>query len=54
MTESPPSLGLEFGMGAEVPHGEVTVRAVQGGLRVPNSDTVPAGAAITVSARRPV
>ena len=54
MTESPPSLGLEFGMGADVPHGEVTVRVVQGGLRVPNSDTPIACAAITVSARCPV
>src|SRR5919199_6679534 len=34
---------------AELPHGEVTVRAVAGGLRVPNSDTLIACAAITVS-----
>ena len=33
----------------ELPHGEVTVRAVSGGLRVPNSDTLIACAAITVS-----
>jgi uncharacterized protein (TIGR02058 family) len=33
----------------ELPHGEVTVRAVIGGLRVPNSDTLIACAAITVS-----
>ena len=38
---------------AELPHGEVTVRAVQGGLRVPNSDTLMACAAVTVSARYP-
>ena len=34
----------------ELPHGEVTVRAVAGGLRVPGSDTLIACAAITVSA----
>jgi uncharacterized protein (TIGR02058 family) len=33
----------------ELPHGEVTVRAVAGGLRVPGADTVIACAAITVS-----
>src|SRR2546425_4844955 len=33
----------------ELPHGEVTVRAVGGGLRVPGSDTLIACAAITVS-----
>lgn len=33
----------------ELPHGEVTVRAVSGGLRVPGSDTLIACAAITVS-----
>jgi len=33
----------------ELPHGEITVRAVSGGLRVPNSDTLIACAAITVS-----
>jgi uncharacterized protein (TIGR02058 family) len=38
---------------AELPHGEVTVRAVPGGLRVPNSDTLIACAAITVSAEYP-
>ena len=37
----------------EVPHGEVTVRAVQGGLKVPNYDNLIANAAITVSARFP-
>src|ERR671928_98921 len=30
---------------AELPHGEVTVRAVAGGLRAPNSDTLIACAA---------
>jgi len=38
---------------AELPHGEVSVRAVQGGLRVPGTDTLIACAAITVSARYP-
>jgi uncharacterized protein (TIGR02058 family) len=38
---------------AELPHGEATVRAVPGGLRVPNSDTLMACAAITVRARYP-
>src|SRR6266511_5665559 len=33
----------------ELPHGEVTVRPVSGGLRVPGSDTLIACAAITVS-----
>jgi len=33
----------------ELPHGEVTVRAVDGGLRVPGSDTLIACVAITVS-----
>jgi uncharacterized protein (TIGR02058 family) len=38
---------------AELPHGEVTVRAVSGGLRVPDSDALIACAAIVVSARYP-
>jgi uncharacterized protein (TIGR02058 family) len=38
---------------AELPHGEVTVQAVSGGLRVPGSDTLIACAAITVSAVYP-
>jgi uncharacterized protein (TIGR02058 family) len=38
---------------AELPHGEVSVRAVAGGLRVPDSDALIACAAITVSARYP-
>ncbi len=37
----------------ELPHGEVTVHAVQGGLQVPNSDVLIACVAITVSARYP-
>jgi uncharacterized protein (TIGR02058 family) len=35
---------------AELPHGEVTVHAISGGLRVPNSDALIACASITVSA----
>jgi uncharacterized protein (TIGR02058 family) len=37
----------------ELPHGEVTVRPVSGGLRVPDSDTLIACAAITVSVDYP-
>jgi uncharacterized protein (TIGR02058 family) len=37
----------------ELPHGEVTVRAVPGGLRVANSDTLIACVAITVSVEYP-
>jgi hypothetical protein len=37
----------------ELPHGEVTVRAVEGGLRVPGSETLIACAAITVSGLYP-
>ena len=37
----------------ELPHGEVTVRAVSGGLRVPGADTIIACAAITVSVEDP-
>ena len=37
----------------ELPHGEVTVRPVTGGLRVPGSDTLIACAAITVSVDSP-
>jgi uncharacterized protein (TIGR02058 family) len=33
----------------ELPHGEVTVRPVSGGLKVPGSDTLIACVAITVS-----
>src|SRR5215472_13713503 len=38
---------------AELPHGEVSVEAIKGGLRVPNSDTLIACASIHVSARYP-
>jgi uncharacterized protein (TIGR02058 family) len=37
----------------ELPHGEVTVRPVAGGLRVPGSDTLIACVAITVSVEEP-
>ncbi len=37
----------------ELPHGEVTVKPVSGGLRVPGSDTLIACAAITVSVEYP-
>src|SRR6266851_10247874 len=37
----------------ELPHGEVTVRAVSGGLRVPGADAMIACAAITVSVLDP-
>src|SRR5437868_9344105 len=37
----------------ELPHGEVTVHAVSGGLRSPSSDTLIACAAITVSVEYP-
>jgi uncharacterized protein (TIGR02058 family) len=37
----------------ELPHGEVTVHPVSGGLRVPGSDTLIACAAITVSVDYP-
>ena len=38
---------------SELPHGEVTVRAMSGGLRVPDSDALIACAALTVSAAYP-
>jgi uncharacterized protein (TIGR02058 family) len=37
----------------ELPHGEVTVNAVDGGLRVPESDTIIACVGITVSIEMP-
>ncbi len=37
----------------ELPHGEVTVRPVDGGLRVAGADTLIACAAITVSVESP-
>jgi uncharacterized protein (TIGR02058 family) len=36
---------------AELPHGEVSVRAVQGGLRTPSTDVLIACALISVSCR---
>jgi len=48
----PASVDLET-VKAELPHGTVTVNAVIGGLRVPNSDTLIACASITVSAQYP-
>ena len=38
---------------AELPHGEVTVQAVSGGLRVPGRETIIACASIAVSANYP-
>ena len=38
---------------AELPHGEVRVQAVSGGLRVPGRDTIIACASITVSVEYP-
>ena len=37
----------------QLPHGEISVHAVEGGLRVPERDTLIACTAITVSARYP-
>ena len=37
----------------ELPHGEISVEAVAGGLQAPDSDTIIACAHITVSARYP-
>ena len=37
----------------ELPHGEVTVRAVEGGLRVPGADSIIACVGITVSVDDP-
>ena len=48
----PASVDLER-VKAELPHGEVSVRAVSGGLSVPGSDTILACAHITVSGRFP-
>jgi len=45
----PDSVNLEE-VKSELPHGEVTVHAVPGGLRVPNSDALIACASIHVSA----
>jgi uncharacterized protein (TIGR02058 family) len=48
----PASVDLEV-VKRELPHGEVTVHAVSGGLRVPGAETIIACAAITVSAQYP-
>lgn len=48
----PPSVNIEA-VRRELPHGEVTVRAVNGGLQVPGADTIIACAAITVSIEYP-
>ena len=48
----PASVDVEL-VRRELPHGEVTVRPVAGGLRVPGSDTLIACAAITVSVEEP-
>jgi uncharacterized protein (TIGR02058 family) len=48
----PASVDLEV-VKRELPHGEVTVHAVSGGLRVPGAETIIACAAVTVSARYP-
>jgi hypothetical protein len=38
---------------AELPHGDVSVRAVHGGLRVANTEAIIACALISVSGRYP-
>jgi uncharacterized protein (TIGR02058 family) len=48
----PASVDVEL-VRRELPHGEVSVRAVSGGLRVPGSDTLIACVAITVSVDDP-
>src|ERR1051326_7791632 len=48
----PSSVDLEA-VKAELPHGRVSVRAVSGGLRVPDSDALLACASISVSAEYP-
>lgn len=48
----PPSVDIDV-VRRELPHGEVSVRAVSGGLSVPGSDTIIACAAITVSIEYP-
>jgi len=49
---SPASVNIET-VRRELPHGEVTVRAVEGGLSVAGADTIIACAAITVSVEYP-
>ena len=48
----PPSVDIDV-VRRELPHGEVTVRAVSGGLSVPGADSIIACAAITVSIEYP-
>jgi uncharacterized protein (TIGR02058 family) len=48
----PASVDIEA-VTTELPHGDVTVRAVSGGLRVPGSDALIACASISVSATYP-
>jgi hypothetical protein len=48
----PASVDLEQ-VKKELPHGEITVRAVSGGLKVPGADTLIACVAITVSVEDP-
>ena len=48
----PNSVDLER-VKAELPHGEVRVQAVSGGLRVPGRETIIACASIAVSAEYP-
>ncbi len=48
----PASVNLEV-VKAELPHGEISVQAVSGGLRVPGRETIIACASISVSAEYP-
>jgi uncharacterized protein (TIGR02058 family) len=48
----PNSVDLEV-VKAELPHGQISVQAVSGGLRVPGRETIIACASITVSAEYP-
>lgn len=48
----PASVNLDT-VKAELPHGEVTVQAVSGGLRVPGRETIIACASIAVSGQYP-
>jgi len=48
----PNSVDLEA-VKAELPHGQISVQAVSGGLRVPGRETIIACASITVSAQYP-
>ena len=48
----PASVNLDV-VKAELPHGEISVHAVSGGLRVPGRETIIACASISVSAQYP-